>query len=251
MAKSPKLVLAFTGLGLASTSQALFAAIVTLQGATVTFSYDTTLVDPAYGNLFVATDSTGNLTDTILATPNGYRAESNGGIGINSGVEQDLFSASGLVQVTANTGYTLQAVNVRERGVYNMNAGNTAVDISGTLRVYDWNGSATEASSTMAVAGDLTLRDGVNHSWQGTAGFDLSNATWDGINNVGLELIDSLTAFSSAGTSELAWIEKTTIGGGFEVAVITAPVIPVPPALWLFGSGLVGLFSVLRRRQNS
>ena len=28
----------------------------------------------------------------------------------------------------------------------------------------------------------------------------------------------------------------------------TAPVIPIPPAVWLFGSGLVGLIAVARRK---
>jgi hypothetical protein len=68
-------------------------------------------------------------------------------------------------------------------------------------------------------------------------------------NDMTLTIQNTLTAFTSdsTGGSELAWIEKKLI---LEINTVI-PVgmeVPVPAAVWLFGSAL-GLLTVARRRR--
>jgi hypothetical protein len=55
--------------------------------------------------------------------------------------------------------------------------------------------------------------------------FDATSGTWE------------LTANTAEGSSTFSWSSSTVT------------VIPVPPAVWLFGTGLIGLFGVARRRR--
>jgi hypothetical protein len=144
----------------------------------------------------------------------------------------------------------LDAIDVGEVGDYRMTAGGTSVDIDGWLRVFDWFDPVpvfgTEESANLLVSGVLNIQDGALHNWSASAGFDLTTATWDGLDHVGLTLQNNLSAVSMA-SGESAWIQKKAVG--VEVSISTS-VIPVPGAVWLFGSGLLGLAGVARKRKS-
>ena len=65
---------------------------------------------------------------------------------------------------------------------------------------------------------------------------------------IGLTTVDILTGFDGAWQSALLqdYMDVTYAGASFS---ITTPIgFPLPPALWLFGSGLLGLIGIARRK---
>ena len=181
--------------------------------------------------------------DSIIATPTDFRAESLNGAGTVS------VNDNGAIQVIAKSGYQIDGVNILERGDYLMSGAGTSVDVDGWADVWDWNDAlfGPSVQQTLAISGDLTINDGAIHTWTGATAFDLSGATWDGINYIGLQLQNNLLA-STAAFDETAWIEKKLVGGGIDLSIVTT-VIPVPAAVWLFGSGLIGLVAFARRKK--
>jgi len=47
-------------------------------------------------------------------------------------------------------------------------------------------------------------------------------------------------------TWDVAYLDTDSING-FDTVRLTAAPVPVPPSVWLLGSGLVGLFGIRRR----
>ena len=205
-----------------------------LEGATVCFVYDPNNIDPKYGTPSVS-------GDTIFVTPTDFLALSENTTG------SVPVTGTGTIQVVAKPGYVLDGINFGEVGDYRMTPGATSVDVDPYLRVFDWANPifGTEDTLFVPVTGDLTIKDGNLHNWSAAGGFDLTTPTWDGINHVGLTLQNTLEAVSLA-AGESALIQKKAIGSSVDVS--TSPV-PVPAALWLFGSGLLGLVGVARRRR--
>lgn len=216
------------------------AALVTVSGATVDFIYDD--ADPGlqeYGSLTVVGDS-------IFAVPTGIRAESTNTQG------SVLFNATGSIQVRAKAGFELASIDVSERGDYQMSAGADRVGISGWLSAFNLYDINQFEIQNMAVSGDLTIKGSATaNNWFGTAGFDFLSGMWSAtqLTHINLTLQNNLEAVSTT-QGESAWIQKKFTGGNTVGVVIqTIPTVPVPAAVWLFGSGLLGLVAVARRRQ--
>lgn len=187
--------------------------------------------------------------DSIVSFPTEFRAESLDG-GVDSNGETVSVNDNGTVQVIAKSGYQIEAVNVIEIGDYLMSGANSTVDVDGWSKVYDWSDLLFGASvqQNLDITGDLTIIDSNTHNWEAATSFDLTGSTWDGINHIGLQLQNNLSAYTSA-DGDIAWIEKKITGGGIDLSVITT-VIPVPAAAWLFASGLIGLIGFARRRTS-
>lgn len=213
------------------------SGLTALEGATVCFVFDPNGIDPLFGSL----SSSG---DNIFATPTAFKALSENGAG------SVTVSATGTIQVVAKPGWVLDGINVGEIGDYRLTAGDTSVDVDAWLRVFDWFDPTplfgTEETTNLAVSGDLTIKDGNLHNWTAQGGFDLSTPLWDNRDHVGLTLQNTLNAISLA-NGESAMIQKKAVGSEITVSVFTTP-IPVPAAVWLFASGLLGLAGLARRR---
>lgn len=83
-----------------------------------------------------------------------------------------------------------------------------------------------------------------------------------GFDEVGLDpniLVSDVTWYLAAHAivsdlidEETAWADGDTIVGSNNVTIFSANIgtmIPIPPALWLFGSGLLGLIGISRRKK--
>ncbi len=132
--------------------------------------------------------------------------------------------------ITPDAGYRITSVRYVEEGNWSVNNGIVIGD--GSLVV---NGIGADLGSTFVVA--------QTGSASGDFGFDIT------IGGLTAEVVDvsatnSLTAAVIAAASSSAEINKTSAYMEVELAPI-----PIPPAVWMLGSALVGLATV--RRKNA
>lgn len=212
---------------------------VALEGSTVCFVYDPAGIDPLFGSLQVSGDN-------IFVLPTNFKAESVDGAGTS------IVSGTGSIQIIAKDGYVLDGVNVGERGDYKLNGAGSSTDVDAWLRIFDWFDPTpifgTEETTNLSINGPLNIIDNNFHDWSADGGFDLTTALWDGRDHVGLTLQNTLTATSGINNGDLAYIQKKAIGSEITVSIDTSP-IPVPAAVWLFGSGILGLVGIARRKK--
>jgi hypothetical protein len=204
------------------------------EGDTVIFKYagSTSSI-----GLFGRVEVRGN---NLVSFPTDFRAES-----LNSAGAVTV-SDNYDIQIIARPGYQIDELKILERGDYYMKGIGTSVGVNGLFSVYDSNDIfGTPADQILVITGDLTIIDESLHTWTGTASFDLAGADWNGINDITLSLQNNLNATANT-LGDIAWIEKKIVG----VGLITTPV-PVPAAVWLFGSGLLGLAGLARRKQKA
>ena len=85
----------------------------------------------------------------------------------------------------------------------------------------------------------LYVKDGNNDpNW-----YIFNISYWDGMSDLDLE------GFWTGGVSEKGSISHVSIFGAEPLDKGLIPPVPVPAAVWLFGSGLIGLVAVSRRRK--
>jgi len=202
------------------------------EGDTVIFKYTgTTSSIGLFGTIEV-------IGDSIALSPTDFRAESNAGGTV-------LLDYNDVLQVIAKPGYQIDRLNISESGQYLLSAaaGSVGVDVDGWYDVVDWNDFfGPSVQQTLTISSVLTIIDGFAHPWQGSTDIDLTGTMWDGINHIDLGLQNNLTATATL-TGELAWIEKNSI----DLTVVTTAV-PVPATAWLFGTGLIGIAGIARRK---
>ncbi|WP_206609541.1 VPLPA-CTERM sorting domain-containing protein [Thiohalobacter thiocyanaticus] len=110
--------------------------------------------------------------------------------------------------------------------------------------------------TTIDINGDIDFSTGTNNMEIQVGSYNFTDAddalgggtmTLSGGSFVGLSyLAGTLPGFNST-VSTFASLDGT-IGGSWDVNSFQTTVVPVPAAVWLFGSGLLGLVGIARRR---
>ena len=203
-----------------------YAGTVIQYGDNVTFSYDDT-------TLFGLGTVVG---DNIFFVPEDFISQSLNGDGL-----VETFDTLDLQVVVTTEGFWLSDFAVAEQGDYQLFGSGASASVSGDFTVTSNTSSFTDTNSFNA--GPLTVQNALTE-WTANTGVNLSDTSgWGGDTDVNLSLYN-LAATNTQALGEQAFLQKK-IGG---VAVMVSA-IPVPAAVWMFGSGLIALFGWAGRRK--
>jgi hypothetical protein len=210
------------------------SAIITQYGTDISFTYsDSTLF------------GTGNVVgNSISFLPTNFLAESLNGIGAVS-----LTDTLNVTVQSTTAGYAMNMFTLAELGDYRLSGATASVDASSRfMAVSGTTSCGTLACSDSGIfsAGTLANATGALTDWNLGGTLDLAaTAGWGSDTKVILQLQNNLLA-STGAQGEVAFIQKKLGGVG-----ITVNPVPVPAAVWLFGSGLIGLVGLARRKTQS
>ena len=209
------------------------AAPVTIDGTDVSFTYDDS-------SFFGVASVVGN---SIFFQPTDFIAESLNGAGAVS--LRDTLT----VDVQAITaGYDMSSFQLVEQGDYQLSGTSASVSASGRLGV----------ASMTTLCGSITCRDenifnvattdldtiGSLTEWNGSTSVNLADTIgWGSDSFVQLSLQNNLLATTTEFGDD-AMIQKK-----FGAIGIVVNPVPVPAALWLFGSGLIGIAAFAKRKK--
>ena len=206
------------------------AATVTVFGTDVSFTYDDT-------TLFGTANVVGN---SIFFLPTSFKAESLNGAG--------AVTASDTLNITVKAltpGFAIESFALQETGDYLLSGTGASVSASGRLQVTSvttLNGVLPFTDAQIFNVGGLTTQ-GTTTNWGGSTGVDLTTISgWGSDTDVIAQIQNNLSA-TTLNNGETAWIQKKSGA----IGLVVNPV-PVPAALWLFGSGLLALLGWVRRR---
>lgn len=196
-----------------------------INGNTVSFHYDSTLT-----GLFGDPTVVGN---SLFFTPTDFTAIALNNSGSNA--TNEIFN----LEVKGIGDTNIIGANLTEKGAYILDSPTVEEPtVSATGQMWALNGN----DPSMNLTDSLIATDAFSHTglsskdWEANANLDLG--TW-GSDKVILTLENILTA-NAFSTGDTAFIEKTQI-------VLSVTAVPIPAAIWLFGSALVGLIVTGRR----
>ena len=210
----------FAGIFLVLFGSQVNAATVTVYGDDLKFTYDDSTM---YGTAHVV----GN---NIFWLPTDFKASATDGAAQITSETLEV-----LVEVTT-VGYDLSSFGLFEEGDYQLNGVGASASATGSFSVE--SNTSVNSESVLLDAGPLTTQGSLT-DWEINA---LISPAWGGDTSVTVTLMNDLSASTSA-VGETAFVQKK-IGA---VGVIANPV-PVPAAAWLFGSALVGMAGLRRRK---
>lgn len=233
------------GLLLALSMSAPHAATVTLVGDTITYEYDDVANAAALALFGVPTI----IGDDVRFLPPNFRADSIDGIGVTTGTNTDSVSANFIFdRVYTNDGVSeIAEIRVVEFGDYEITNGDAPLPksyveadvlltVSSNNNLFDF----ADSGDSFDAEGD----SGGKQTWLMQASvMPMDEFFFDSANDVAVSLQNTLSAFTDA-NGERAWIQKK-----LSFVASTQPIVPVPAAVWLFGSAL-GLLGWVRRRQS-
>ena len=216
-----KQTLALVGLTLSVSAN---AAQVTTNGDDVRFTYDDSTL---YG--------TGSVVgNAILFTPTDFVAQSTNG-GIVTATEM-----LNLHIEVINVGTSMSFFQLIELGDYFLEGAGATAQAGGVFEVSSNNNAFSDSENfdagTLSAQGSLT-------EWDTTAMISLSNTFgWQSDTDVDVDITNILTATTTS-LGEQSLVQKKLGGVGLEVTLV-----PVPAAAWLFGSALIGLAGIKRKK---
>lgn len=213
-------------------SIALGASIVCSSGATVEFCYDPNDISPNFGEL-------GVVGNAIFATPTELMASAE--VPGDGSTVHDSTIAFGAVTVNAKSGYRITGVTFGMAGDYAVANKSSWVSVEAELDLYantPGGFAKPTVGDTFGETGGETSSWGIFNSW------DLGS--WGNV--TALEMGLMLTLIAHAEDWGASFIQTKAVGSGL-VTVQTSP-IPIPGALWLFGSGLALLGALNHRRRQ-
>lgn len=222
--RSGNFILAVAGaIGLAAAVAPVSAATVTQCGPNICYQYDDAQSGMAsFGNPSVTGDA------LVFLVPN-FRAESLDGAGLDQALDSFVIDS-----VYALNGEALAYVGITEFGDYEITNGDR---VSAALDLYLEDNDTSESgtvSDLFAASGDSA---GLQ-TWQISA-YHNPSMYFSTAEDVMITITDTLEAETDA-TGEAAWIQK-------KISLVATTVVPIPAAVWLFGSAL-GLAGFIRRR---
>ncbi|MBT8444491.1 MAG: VPLPA-CTERM sorting domain-containing protein [Gammaproteobacteria bacterium] len=206
------------------------ATAITQLGTDVSFTYDENTL---FGTGMVVGNS-------ILFLPTDFKATSNN----TDGAVTTSETLNITVDVTSGGGYEITNFQLAEFGDYTLSGTSSSVTASGRLQVSSNTSTCgifpCVDSEIFNVGGLSTV--GATTEWTGGVGIDLvDTAGWGSDSSVVAQIQNNLSATSTV-FGESAMIQKKGEG----VGLIVNP-IPVPAAVWLFGSAL-GVLGWMRRK---
>ena len=207
------------------------AALVTINGDNVSFTYDDSSL---YGTANV-------VGDAIFFFPTAFRAEST-----NGSPSIDSISETLSIEVNAITpGFNMSTMLISEDGDYRVDGTGASVTANGLFRATSLTtlcGLPPCQDTTLFDAGVLAPTATGIAQWSMGGSINLADTPgWGSDTSINLTIENNLSATTLA-SGEIAWIEKK-----FSV---TIPGVPIPAAVWLFGSGLLGLVGIARRKKT-
>lgn len=204
------------------------AAIVTVSGTDLSFTYDNS-------TLFGEGNVVGN---NIFFLPTNFRAESTNTTG--SVLVSDTLNIT-VELIDPTSGFSMDMFALSEKGDYQVIGSGGSVSAGGSFSVTS-NTNAMNQLNTFNATGLSTI--GTVTDWSASTSIDLSSiAGWGSDTSVIIQLQNDLTAVSTV-QGESAFIQKK-----FGLIGIAVNPIPVPAAVWLFGSGLISLIGIARRKK--
>ena len=219
------------------------AAIQTLNGTTMIYTYDDVVNADAltfYGAPFV-------VGDTVVFTPGtNFRASSLNGEGTVEVSSTFIFDS-----VTNKDGKALMALYISESGDYSIDGSGSDVSVDLYLQgVTNPGGGTLGSNSTIASFAESGDTGGAATAWGSLDGeLDLTafqSPPFLGGTDAGLQTdvkvtIQNTVTATTTGSDD-AWIQK-------KLTFVAVSEVPLPAAAWLFGSALLGLVAVGRRRR--
>jgi hypothetical protein len=148
----------------------------------------------------------------------------------------------------------MNAFQLAEEGDYKLNGTDASVSANGQFRITSLTKQCGPGSfapickdEQIFDAGPLTVNTNSPVTWNAGASIDLADTEfWDTDTKVTMTIENLLTATTlNTEEGETAFIQKKFVGGG--IGIIINPV-PVPSAVWFFGSA-IGLLGWMRRRR--
>jgi hypothetical protein len=219
--------LAMLAAGLALASSGASAALVTVSGTAVNFSFDDSFLSQANSkynswSLDVAMDTLSFLPNDLLFA--------------DSESKPAVFAQIPSIKIVAKSGYAINGLSLKEDGYY-FQTENAKVSASAGFTV---NNVLNPISAV-----DLGQKDNLSE-WKIN-----STVSLDSVQEANVKVLNLLTAAKlTNGTDfDFAYIDKNLVSISAKTFSTVAPV-PVPGAVWMFGSALAG-FLVSRRSKQA
>ena len=210
------------------------AATVTLYGDDVSFSFDDS-------SLYGAGTVVGN---SLFFLPTDFTAESLNGEGVVSANETLI------IDVTVTTeGFDITTLAMVEQGDYILDGADASVSAAGQLLAISNTTNCgivfSCTDSSIFNVDPFAETGGALSSWSGGTSLNLADtAGWGSDTSLQISFQNDLTA-TTLNEGEQAMIQKKSGAIGLVVNAV-----PVPAAVWLFMSGLLGLVAMARRKTS-
>ena len=190
--------------------------------------------------------------NNVIFTPTSFGAVSQDGGGTDNTSSQVIIDI-----LVTNPAFALDELNLIERGRYQLNGAGSTVNHTGGIDAFDLTNFSFLSDSIDETA-PLNINDNQTHNWDALGSIDFLADPGHIFSTQGAQITinNSLQAFTQSGVvPSFASIEKTfqqqvVILGVNSMPPPLAPV-PVPPAVWLFGSSLLCLLALKRKFRQS
>lgn len=230
-----KYILLGTLFTLSGTAQ---AATVFIDGDDVRFTYDDS-------TLFGSANVVGN---SIFFLPTSFSASANDDDGAV------ITNATLNVEIEVITpGFQIETLGLFESGDYYLDGVGASADVQGMFAVTSLEKSDTSGLFPMPYreeqlfsTGALADTAGVLTEWDVNAGIDLTTISGWNSDTYVKATMENILSVTTLNHGEKAFVEKKFGGVG-----ITVNEVPVPAAVWLFGSGLLAITGIMRRKNRS